>query len=140
MRPLLDAASAAREEAIDAAQERYVAVEVYTDNLRVEYGSGFSQIFGDDNGRIDTDLVLHTMTLENTAREVKELEKIYAIKDRLKGIKQLAIQYAVWTGDSVEDCMEQATEDWDAEHEEIDEDALDFSFLPTVDTIEVYKP
>ena len=36
--------------------------------------------------------------------------------------------------------MEQAIEDWDAEHEEIDEDALDFSFLPTVDTIEVYKP
>ena len=85
---------------------------------------------------------MHVMDQENTAREDVELEEIHATKDRLQGIKQLAIKYAEWTGDSVEDCMEQATEDWDAEHEEIDEDALDLSWLsdlPTVDTVEVYK-
>ena len=140
VRPLLDAACVARDEAIDAAQDRYDAVEQYTDNLRILYGAGFNQIFGDDNGKIDMDLVMHVMDQEYTVREDVELEEINAIKDRLQGIKQLAIKYAEWTGDSVEDCMEQAIEDWDAEHEEIDEDVLDFSFLPTVDTIEVYKP
>ena len=40
--PLLDAASAARDEAIDAAQDRYDAVDEYTDNLRILYGAGFN--------------------------------------------------------------------------------------------------
>ena len=142
LRPLLDRASERREEARDAAQDRYDEIKLYADNLRAHHGAGFGQIFGDDNGKVDMDLVMHTMDQQNTARENSELEEIYAIKDRIRGIKRLAITYAVWCNSSVEECMEQATEDWDAEHEEIDEDDLDLSWLsdlPTEDTIEVYK-
>ena len=86
----------------------------------------FNAYFADDfTGRIDMHQVMDHMQMDANIREDADLEAINSITDREKGIKALAIQYSVWTGDSVEECMEQAAEDWDEEHAELDEEDLD---------------
>ena len=125
--PLLDAKKAATEAAIEASEERYEQVGIYADNLRYEMGNAeFNSCFGDEStGRIDMHSVMDHMQMGANIQEDAELEAINSITDREKGIKALAIQYSVWTGDSVEECMEQAAEDWDEEHAELDEEDMD---------------
>ena len=147
---LFDAKEAARDAAIDVANERYEAIGHHADALRAELGSSFSVIYGDEDGKVDMHQVMGHMQMVSNASEDADLEAINSITDREKGIKALAIQYSVWTGDSVEECMEQAEEDWDDEHAELDEedlkDELTQALLNTMDQrplgnteISVYK-
>ena len=69
--------------------------------------------------------VMEDMQMDSNAREGADLQAINSITDREKGINALAIQYSVWTGDSVEECMRQAEEDWNEEHAELDEEDLE---------------
>ena len=125
--PLLDAKQEALDEARDAAAERYEEASIYADNLRYEMGSaGFNAHFADEyTGRIDMHSVMDHMQMAANIREQEELEAIYKITDREEGIKALAIHYALMFEEGVADCMEQATEDWDEEHAEVDEEDLD---------------
>ena len=125
--PLIDAKQEALDEARDAAADRYVEVGIYVDNLRYEMGSvGFNAHFADEyTGRIDMHSVMDHMQMGPNIREQEELEAIYKITDREKGIKALAIHYALMFEEGVADCMEQATEEWDEEHAEVDEEDLD---------------
>ena len=122
---LIDAKEAARDAARDVADERYEAVGHYADVLRAELGSSFGVIYEDEDGKVDMHQVMEYMQMDSNAREDADLEATNSITDREKGIKALAIQYSVWTGDTVEECIGQAEEDWDEEHAELDEEDLD---------------
>ena len=131
---LIDAQQEALDEARDAAADRYEEVGIYADNLRYEMGSaGFNSYFGDEtNGKIDMYSVMDHMQMGANVQEDAELEAIHNITDRAEGIKALAMQLALWTGETVEECMEQAEEEWDEEHEEIDEEELDCSWMDDI--------
>lgn len=124
---LVDAKETAKEAAVEASDERYEQVGIYADNLRWEMGNQeFNAYFADDfTGRIDMQQVMDHMQMDANIREQEELQAIYKITDREEGIKALAIHYALMFEEDVADCMEQATEEWDEEHAEVDEDDLD---------------
>ena len=76
--------------------------------------------------------VMDHMQMGANIQEDAELEAIHNITDRAKGIKALAMQFALWTGDTIEECMQQAEEEWDEEHKEIDEKDLDCSWMDDI--------
>ena len=130
---LLDAKEDALNEAMDAAAERYEEVGIYADNLRYEMGStGFNSHFGDESGKVDMHQVMDHMQMGVNIREQEQLDAIFKIKDREEGIKALAIHYAVAFDEDVSEWMGQAAEEWDEEHEEVDEEDLDFSWLDNI--------
>lgn len=122
---LIDAKEAAKDAAWDAADERYEAVGQHADALRADLGSSFGVIYRDEEGKVDMHQVMEDMQMDSNAREDADLAVINRITDREKGIKALAIQYSIWTGDSVDECMEQAEDDWDEVHAELDDDDLE---------------
>lgn len=118
---------------MDAAAERYEEVGIYADNLRYEMGStGFNSHFGDESGKVDMHQVMDHMQIGVNIREQEQLDAIFKIKDREEGIKALAIHYAVAFDEDVSEWMGQAAEEWDEEHEEVDEEDLDFSWLDNI--------
>ena len=130
---LLDAKDEAYWEAQDAAAERYEEVGIYADNLRFEMGSpGFNSNFGDESGKVDMYQVIDHMQMGANIREQEQLDAIFKITDREEGIKALALHYAIAFDEEVSEWMEQAAEEWDEEHEEVDEEDLDFSWLENI--------
>ena len=118
---------------MDAAAERYEEVGIYADNLRYEMGStGFNSHFGDESGKVDMHQVMDHMQMGVNIREQEQLDAIFKITDREEGIKALAIHYAVVFDEDVSEWMGQAAEEWDEEHEEVDEEDLDFSWLDNI--------
>ena len=117
-----------------AAAERYEEGGIYADNLRYEMGSiGFNAHFADDfTGRIDMHQVMDHIQMGANIREQEELDAIFKITDREEGIKALAIHYAVAFDEDVSEWMGQTAEEWDEEHEEVDEEDLDFSWLDNI--------
>jgi hypothetical protein len=74
--------------------------------------------------------VMDHMQMGVNIKEQEQLDAIFKITDREKGIEALALHYAVAFDEDVSEWMEQAAEEWDEEHEEVDEEDLDdFDFV-----------